>query len=316
MFRQVIVTMPCKETTTMDDTLFPGFERRQIPTDDGVQINARIGGQGPALLLLHGHPQTHAIWHKVAPALAERHTLVLADLRGYGDSSKPAGSADHANYGKRVMARDMLRVMASLGHDRFDVVAHDRGARVAHRLAADHADAVRRLVLLDVAPTLAMYEQTSEAFARAYWHWFFLIQPAPLPERLIEADPSAYARDVMGRRSAGLAPFDPRAFAEYVRALALPGTAHGLCEDYRAAAGIDLIHDRADRDAGRRLAMPLLALWGEQGVVHKCFQPLAEWQRVAGDVRGEALPCGHYIPEEAPGLLLAKALPFLEEGAR
>ena len=295
----------------MSSDLFPGFERRLITVDEGVQIHAVLGGTGPALLLLHGHPQTHAIWHKVASTLARHFSLVIADLRGYGDSSKPAGDADHANYSKRVMARDMRRVMAALGFERFAVLAHDRGARVAHRLAADHGEAVRRVVLLDVAPTLAMYEQTSEAFARAYWHWFFLIQPAPLPERLIEADPAAYIREVMGRRSAGLAPFDPRALAEYSRCIALPGTAHGLCEDYRAAAGIDLDHDRADRQAGRKLAMPLLALWGAEGVVERCFEPLDEWRRVADDVRGQALPCGHYIPEEAPEALLAQALPFL-----
>ncbi|QPF74530.1 alpha/beta hydrolase [Roseateles sp. DAIF2] len=296
-----------------DDELFPGFARHDIEVDAGVAIHARVGGAGPPLLLLHGHPQTHAIWHRVAPVLARHFRLVLADLRGYGDSSKPAGAPDHGNYSKRVMARDMLRLMQALGHQRFAVLAHDRGARVAHRLAADHAGAVRRLVLLDIAPTLAMYEQTSEAFARAYWHWFFLIQPAPLPERLIEADPAAYIRDVMGRRSAGLAPFDPRALAAYIRAAGLPGSAHGLCEDYRAASGIDLEHDRADRAAGLRLAMPLLALWGAEGVIQRCFDPLAEWRRVADDPRGQALPCGHYIPEEAPEALLAQALPFLLE---
>lgn len=296
---------------SMDTDLYPGFATHDVETDHGVHVRVRVGGQGMPLLLLHGHPQTQAIWHRVAPALAERFTLVLADLRGYGDSSKPPGDADHANYSKRVMARDMLRVMQSLGHERFDVLAHDRGARVAHRLAVDHARAVRRLVLLDIAPTLAMYEQATEAFARAYWHWFFLIQPAPLPERLIEADPAAYVREVMGRRSAGLAPFDPRALADYERTLALPGTAHGICEDYRASAGIDLEHDRADRERGIRLGMPLLALWGRDGVVHRCFSPLAEWRRVADDVRGGALPCGHYIAEEAPDALLAEALPFL-----
>ena len=294
-----------------DSSLFPGFAPRWFDTDDGVQIHALVGGSGPPLLLLHGHPQTHAIWHRVAPALAQRFTLVLCDLRGYGDSSKPRGEADHANYSKRVMARDMLRVMQALGHDRFAVLAHDRGARVAHRLAADHGDAVSRLVMLDIAPTLAMYTQTSEAFARAYWHWFFLIQPT-LPERLIEADPAAYLRDVMGGRSAGLGPFDPRAFAQYSRALALPGSAHGLCEDYRASAGIDLDHDRADLALGHRLAMPIQVLWGAQGVVHRCFQPLDEWRKVAGDVQGHTLPCGHYIPEEAPDALLASALPFLQ----
>ncbi|MBP5991870.1 MAG: alpha/beta hydrolase [Piscinibacter sp.] len=293
--------------------LHPGFEARDVVTAPGVHIRVRVGGQGEPLLLLHGHPQTHAIWHKVAPALAQRFTLVLADLRGYGDSAKPIGEADHANYSKRVMARDILHLMHALGHARFSVLAHDRGARVAHRLAVDHAQAVHRLVLLDIAPTLAMYEQTNEAFARAYWHWFFLIQPAPTPERLIEADPAAYVRDVMGRRSAGLAPFDPRALAEYERALALPGAAHGLCEDYRASAGIDLEHDRADRERGVRLETPLLALWGRDGVVHRCFKPLEEWRRVASDVRGGPLDCGHYIAEEAPDALLAEALPFLTE---
>ena len=298
----------------MNQDLYSGFAVQDIATDEGVTIRTRVGGDGPPLLLLHGHPQTQAIWHKVAPALATRFTLVLCDLRGYGDSSKPAGADDHANYSKRVMARDHLRVMQALGHERFRVLAHDRGARVAHRLAADNPGVVERLTLLDIAPTLAMYEQTTEAFARAYWHWFFLIQRAPLPERLIEADPAAYLRDVMGGRSAGLSPFDPRAFAEYTRCLSLPGAAHGLCEDYRAAAGIDLLHDRADRDGGLRLAMPLQVLWGRDGVVQRCFQPLAEWRLVADDVRGQALPCGHYIPEEAPEALLAEALPFLMAG--
>jgi haloacetate dehalogenase len=208
----------------------------------------------------------------------------------------------------------MVAVMQSLGFATFRVLAHDRGARVAHRLALDHPQAVERMALLDIAPTLAMYEQTSDTFARAYWHWFFLIQPAPLPERLIEANAAAYVRDVMGKRSAGLAPFDPRALAEYQRCLALPGAAHGICEDYRAAATIDLEHDRQDRDAGRRLALPLMVLWGEQGVVGRCFDPLAEWQRVAADVQGGALPCGHYIAEEAPDTLLERVLPFLAQG--
>jgi haloacetate dehalogenase len=291
--------------------LFPGFRTEQVDVGAGVQINTVIGGNGPPLLLLHGHPQTHVIWHKVAPVLCERFTVIACDLRGYGDSSKPRGDESHANYSKRTMAADMLKVMQSLGHVQFRVLAHDRGARVAHRLAADHPEAVQRLVLLDIAPTLAMYEKTTEAFARAYWHWFFLIQRAPLPERLLEADPAAYITDVMGSRSAGLAPFDPRALKEYRRCLALPGTAHGICEDYRASASIDLEHDRLDLERGHRLPMPLLVLWGAQGVVQRCFDPLQEWRQVASDVDGEALPCGHYIPEEAPELLLARALPFL-----
>ena len=292
------------------DQLFPGFERRRVEVEDGIRIAAVIGGAGPPLLLLHGYPQTHAIWHRVAPVLAERHTVVAPDLRGYGDSSKPVGAADHSNYAKRAMVLDQLALMRNLGFDRFDVLAHDRGARVAHRLAVDHPSAVHRVVLLDIAPTLAMYEQTTEAFARAYWHWFFLIQPAPLPERLIQADPAAYIRDLMGRRSSGLAPFDPRALAEYERCMALPGAAHGTCEDYRAAASIDLEHDRADRSDGRLMQPPLLVLWGEQGVVHRCFHPLDEWRRVAREVSGEALPCGHYIAEEAPESLLARVVPF------
>ncbi len=297
----------------MNGPLFDGFVTRRVAVERDVEIACVVGGSGPPLLLLHGHPQTHAIWHRVAARLAERFTIVAADLRGYGDSSKPRGDADHANYSKRVMARDQVALMHALGFARFDVLAHDRGARVAHRLAIDHHDAVRSLVLLDIAPTLAMYEQTSDAFARAYWHWFFLIQPAPLPERLIEADPAAYVRDVIGRRSAGLAPFDPRALAEYTRCIALPGTAHGICEDYRAAADIDLDHDRADRDAGLKLTMPMRVYWGAEGAIEKCFEPLNEWRRVARHVDGEALPCGHYIAEEAPNALLDRVLPFLLE---
>ena len=295
----------------MHPDLCPGFEHHRVLVDDDVAIDALVGGAGDPLLLLHGHPQTRAIWHKVAARLAAHRTVVLADLRGYGDSSKPAGVPDHANYSKRTMARDQVRLMEALGFDDFDILAHDRGARVAHRLAADHPARVGRMVLLDVAPTLAMYEQASREFATAYWHWFFLIQPAPLPERLIEADPAAYVREVIGRRGAGLAPITAAALAEYERCMALPGAAHGVCEDYRAAAGIDLDHDRADRDAGRRIATPTLVLWGRDGVIERCFRPLDEWRRVALDVRGEALPCGHYIAEEAPDLLLARAAAFL-----
>ena len=291
--------------------LFPGFESELIEVN-GVKIMARKGGSGRPLLLLHGHPQTHAIWHRVAQQLAKSHTVVMTDLRGYGDSSKPQGSQDHLNYAKRVMALDQIEVMRHFGFSEFDVLAHDRGARVAHRLALDHPKAVKRLVLLDIAPTLAMYEKTSNQFARSYWHWFFLIQPAPMPERLIEADPSAYVRDVLGRRSAGLAPFDARALAEYVRCIELPGAAHGLCEDYRASASIDLIHDQLDIDTKNFLHQPLLVLWGEQGVVNQCFEPLKEWTKLAVNVKGHALPCGHYIPEEAPELMLSQVQSFLE----
>lgn len=290
--------------------MFAGFQTAQRQVN-GVHIAYRIGGSGPGLLLIHGHPQTHVIWHKVAEQLAEHFTVVAADLRGYGDSEKPAAVADHSNYSKREMARDSLALMHSLGFEQFSVLAHDRGARVAHRLALDHPQAVSRLVMLDIAPTLAMYAQTDEAFARAYWHWFFLIRPAPLPERLIEADPEQYLLSVMGSRSAGLQPFTAPALAEYVRCIQLPGTARGICEDYRASASIDLEHDREDIDAGRQLNLPVLVLWGAQGTVGRCFDPLAEWQKVATDVRGQALPCGHYIGEEVPQLLLEHVLPFL-----
>jgi haloacetate dehalogenase len=298
------------KSVAMTEDLFPNFDRRWVEVN-GVKIFIRTGGQGRPLLLLHGHPQTHAIWHKVAQQLAKKHTVVMTDLRGYGDSDKPPGDLEHLNYSKRVMSRDQLGVMHQLGFYEFDVLAHDRGARVAHRMALDFPTAVRRLVLLDIAPTLAMYEQTTQQFARSYWHWFFLIQPTPMPERLIEADPEAYVKEVMGRRSSGLTPFDPRALAEYVRCLQLPGAAHGLCEDYRASASIDLVHDQENLSQGITLKQPLLVLWGKQGVVHQCFDVLNEWHKVAKHVQGHALPCGHYIAEEAPELLLQHA-EFLE----
>jgi len=290
------------------------LERIRVETNDGpLTLALRRSAPGkPPLLLLHGHPQTHLIWHALWQRLAQRFTLVAPDLRGYGDSDKPVGRADHANYSKRAMAADLAALMRTLGHERFQVVGHDRGARVAHRLAADHAAHVPRVVLLDIAPTLAMYEQTSQDFARAYWHWFFLIQPQPLPEQLIGTQGAFYVRSVMGGRHAGLAPFHPLALAEYERCASDPATIHAICEDYRASAGIDLEHDRADRAAENRLTMPLLALWGAHGVVTRCFDVLAEWQRVAADVRGHALPCGHYIPEEAPDALADALDSFLE----
>jgi haloacetate dehalogenase len=291
--------------------MWTGFQPLTIQRD-GVTLFARQGGPSasdrPPLLLLHGHPQTMAMWHRVAPELARTRRVVLMDLRGYGDSDRPAAGEGSAAYAKREMALDALALVRSLGHERFDVLAHDRGARVAHRLALDHPHAVGRLMLLDIAPTLAMYEGTTEAFARAYWHWFFLIQPAPLPERLIEADPVAYLRDGMGRRGGGF--FAPEAWAEYERSIARPGTAAAICADYRASAGIDLDHDRADRDAGRRVTQPLRVLWGAQGVVGRCFEPLKLWQAAAADVSGHAVDSGHYIAEEAPDVVLAEAQGF------
>jgi len=289
--------------------MLDGFDTRDIAHGD-VRLRVRCAGKGPPLLLLHGHPQTHAMWHRVAPALAERFTVVLMDLRGRGDSSRAPASTDHALCSKRAMALDALVVMRELGFERFDVCAHDRGARVAHRLALDHPQAVQRLMLLAIAPTLAMYEGTTEAFARAYWHWFFLIQPAPTPERAIEADPAAWIREGMGARFAGLGPFAREAMAEYERCLSIPGSATAVCEDYRASATIDLEHDRADRDAGRKMAAPTRVLWGAHGVVERCFDVMALWRAAASNVTGRALDCGHYIAEEQPADLLADMAAF------
>ncbi len=292
---------------------FDTFRFNVSAAGNEVTLHGQRAGSGPPLLLLHGHPQSHAMWHMVAPALAEKFNVVMMDLRGYGDSSRPAPDAQHIAHSKRAMAADAVAVMHTMGFDHFDVLAHDRGARVAHRLALDHPQAVRRLMLLDIAPTLATYEHTSDAFARAYWHWFFLVQPAPLPERLIDANPVAYLHDVIGRRHAGLAAFAPQALAEYERCIAIPGTAQSICEDYRASASIDLEHDRADRIAGRKLAQPLRVLWGEQGAVGRCFDVPALWGDAAHHFSGRVLPCGHYIAEEAPEFLLPEAFEFFKE---
>ncbi|MGL4231251.1 MAG: alpha/beta fold hydrolase [Casimicrobium sp.] len=296
--------------------MFPNFSLHRVATN-GITINVRVANNRdkPPLLLLHGHPQTHVIWHKVEPELSKHFTVVAADLRGYGDSDKPASDAsvNHAPYSKREMAKDMVGLMSHFGFSTFKVLAHDRGARVTHRMMVDHPNAVLRATLLDIAPTLAMYEQTTMEFARAYWHWFFLIQREPLPETMIAADPTFFIEKMMGNRHAGLSAFAPEAFAEYKRCITLPGIAHAICEDYRAAATIDLKHDRADRDAGRKVVQALQVLWGANGVIGKCFDPIKEWQRVADDVRGGTTPCGHYIPEEAPEALLAATLPFLLE---
>jgi haloacetate dehalogenase len=277
--------------------MFPGFKRQRIDTG-AATINLVTGGHGPPVLLLHGYPQTHVMWHKLAPRLAERFTVVAADLRGYGDSSKPLGGADHAGYAKRAMAADQVAVMGKLGFERFALVGHDRGARVAHRLALDHAARVSRMAVLDICPTLEMYEATDKTFATAYYHWFFLIQPFDLPERLIGADPAYYLTRKLGHWGRDSTAFTPDAVAEYVRCFSDPAAIHATCEDYRAAAGIDLEHDRVDRHV--KLACPVLALWGAQGFVARAFDVLKVWRARAVDVRGEALPSGHFLPEEAP----------------
>lgn len=283
------------------------FQRLRLEVND-VTINLRHGGNGPALLLLHGFPQTHVIWHKLADRLAQRYTLVMPDLRGYGDSSKPAGLPDHGNYAKRVMAQDMIDVMHALGHSAFYLCGHDRGARVAHRLALDHAAAVKKLMLLDISPTATMYAAANREFATLYYHWFFLIQPAPLPETLIGNDARYFLQTVLGGWGSQGADFiDPQALAEYVRCFCTPEAIHSACEDYRAAAGIDLEHDRDLR----KIACPTHVLWGERGVIARLFEPLKDWQAQCDlPVTGKALPAGHFIPEQVPDLLLAEMLDF------
>ena len=288
--------------------LFPGFERRRVRTS-GATINIVTAGKGPPVLMLHGYPETHAMWHKVAPKLTGSYSVVCADLRGYGDSSKPKGLPDHANYSKRAMAQDMVDVMDALGHDTFHVVGHDRGARVAHRLARDHGKRVRTLTVMDIAPTLKMYESTDMTFARAYYHWFMLIQPPPLPEQLLAGKVPSYILGRVGHSPGGMKHFSKAAVHEYVRAFRDPRTIHATCEDYRAAATIDLEHDRRDR--GRKLSMPVLVLWGKYGVIEQLFHCLRDWREVAKNVTGRALACGHFMPEEAPGKTLAEIKRFL-----
>lgn len=287
--------------------MFEGFSSRSIDAG-GVAIHARVGGRGAPLLLLHGHPQTHVMWHRVAVPLARRFSVVAMDLRGYGDSARVPPDAGHAAYSKRAMALDAVAVMRALGFERFSVCAHDRGARVAHRLALDHPRAVRQMVLLDIAPTLAMYTQTTEAFARAYWHWFFLIRPAPLPEEMIGADPATFWRRKCAGLSGSLDVFAPEAIEAYISAFCDPAAIHASCEDYRAAATVDIDHDNADD--GRKMTQPLHVLWGGKGAIEAHFDCLALWRERAEKVTGHVVDAGHYIPEERPDVVIAEALRF------
>ncbi len=280
--------------------MFEGFTDQRIAVSNGVNLRVRMAGSGPPVLLLHGYPQTHVCWHKVAPTLVSAgFTVVVSDLRGYGDSDKPISSANHETYSKRVMAADQLELMAELGFRQFCVAGHDRGGRVAHRLGLDHPDAVARLAVLDIAPTATMYAQTNREFATAYYHWFFLIQASPLPEKLIGADPEFYLRSKLAAWSKGnSAIFSNEAVAEYVRCFCDATCIAATCEDYRAAASIDLVHDEADKD--NKLRMPILTLWGEKGLVGRLYDVIGTWREKAMVVEGASLPAAHFLPEEVP----------------
>ncbi len=302
-----------------DQHFFPGWKRSFVDTPGlsvdeleakGARINTLVGGSGPPLLLAHGNPETHVAWHKVAPVLATRFTVVLTDLRGYGDSSKPDGGIDHVDYCKRVMAQDQVTVMRSLGFDRFQAVAHDRGARVLQPMMSIYPEAVTRGVMLDIAPTSAMYGHTSEAFATKYFWWFLQIQDSPFPEDIINPAVQHYLRYHLDVQCKTPGAIEGQAYAEYLRCYSDPATVHGVCEDYRASATIDRRVDAVLNE--RKIAQPLLALWGSKGTVGQLFDVLSMWRQVADNVVGQAIPCGHLIAEEAPNELLAALEPFLK----
>jgi haloacetate dehalogenase len=286
--------------------MFAGFTRTTIATQ-GATINVLIGGTGAPVLLLHGYPQTHVMWHKIAPRLAKDFSVVIPDLRGYGDSSKPPEGDNHFGYSKRATAQDQVEVMDHLGFKQFAVVGHDRGGRVGHRMALDHAERVTQLAVLDIVPTHKLYHNVNKGFATAYYHWFFLIQPAPFPETLIGNNAEFYLNSLLGRLKPEA--ITPEAFAEYLRCFRDPATIHATCEDYRAAASIDLAHDDADID--RKITCPVLALWAEKGAMHKTYDVVATWRERAANVSGTALPGGHFLPEEAPEETFAELTAFL-----
>ena len=286
------------------------FEGFQLSTIDTAQASIRVrhGGSGPPLLLLHGSPQTHVMWHLLAPRLAEDFTVIATDLRGYGDSSKPETTPDHTPYSKRTMALDQVEVMRHFGFERFALCGHDRGGRVGYRMALDHPGVVTKLAVLDIVPTWEAFSRADMAFGLSYWHWFFLAQPYDLPERLLAADPEK----TLFRGGSEI--FHPEAMEEYVRCLRDPETIHATCEDYRAAATLDYEHDASDLGAGRRIECPVLALWGRQGFLEGHYDVLEVWRGWAtGEVRGRALECGHYIPEKDPEETYAELHSFIGE---
>ena len=287
-----------------------GFKLYDANLTTGIRMRFAMGGKGPALLLVHGHPHTHIIWRKVAPQLAKNHTVILPDLRGYGDTDKPESTPDHRPYSKKEMAKDLIALTQSLGIDRFAFVGHDRGARVGHRLALDYPDAVTKAVFVDIAPTATMYELTNKEFATKYFWWFFLIQPEPFPEKLIGFDPEYFLHHHINGQIKIKGVVEDRAFKEYLRCYKNPATIHAICEDYRAAAGIDLEDDKADAD--QRIRCPLYLLWGARGTVGKLYDVVGTWRNKAVNVSGEALDCGHSPEEECPEIFHEKVKAFLD----
>ena len=291
--------------------LLPGFEYRRVDVD-GLTVNCAVRGAGPPLLLLHGYPETHLMWRHVAPALARDHTVVLSDLRGYGDSDKPEPDANGLVYSKRLMARDQVGLMRQFGFGQFQLIGHDRGARVAHRLVLDHPGTVTRLAVLDIVPTRHVLGHVTRTMATAYYHWFFLATGYGIPEQMIGADPAFWIRSLIGPLLGEGASIEPEVMADYIRCFADPETIAGTCADYRAAASTDLAHDEETFAAGQKIGCPVLVLWGTQGFVGRGYQPLDVWRQYATDVRGSALPVGHFLPEEAPEPVLEALREFLD----
>ncbi|MEO0340228.1 MAG: alpha/beta hydrolase, partial [Bacteroidota bacterium] len=287
------------------------FKKSTFEVDE-IKINYVIGGSGPPILLLHGYPQTHVMWHKIADQLAAHYTVVASDLRGYGDSFKPPTDEKHSPYAKRAIGKDQIQLMQSLGFDKFQLVGHDRGGRVGHRMALDYPNIIEKLVVMDIAPTYTMYRTTDMEFATAYYHWFFLIQPFDIPEKMIGQDPLYFLEKKFGQWGRDDSAFTKEAFAEYLRCLT-PETIHASCEDYRASATIDLEHDQIDIDCGRKIECPVLCLWGKKGFVGRKYDIIAEWSKWADTVQGQGINSGHYLPEEAPEETLKVLLNFLNQ---
>ena len=294
--------------------MFKNFKEEYIKGEGATLYVRRAGPEGaPPIVLLHGYPQTSAMWHGVAPILARSFQVICPDLRGYGKSDKPASDSSHSMYSKRAMAKDIEAIMKHLGHKKYFIGAHDRGARVAHRLGLDHPSSVNAMVLLDIAPTREMYTGTTPEFARAYWHWFFLIQPNPLPEQIISKDPEAFWKLKCFNQTSGDNPFSREALAEYLTAFKKLETIHSSCEDYRAAASIDIEHDNEDQ---KKLAMPILTLWAKHGVIEKCFDALKLWRKRADKVEGESINATHYMAEEIPDEVATRMIDFFSSNIK